>query len=132
MLDFVCILTIFLEIFVVGLCCTKLIELQKRIDIINEKLAIKGEKIIEACKNIRNAIKKINKVVNVITNKRFWRIKKIIFMVVDTIQLIMFLKTLDFSKGIKSINYKTIKKLLLAQVSKEIIRKILTFGTSCA
>lgn len=132
MLDFICIIMIFLEIFTVAFCCVKLVELEKRIILLNEKLTIQGENIISACKNIRNGIKKVNKVISIITNKKFWRIKKIMFIAFDLIQLIMFIKSLDLSKGLKSLNYKTLKKLLLAQVSKEIIRKILMFGTTCA
>ncbi len=132
MLDFICIITIFLEIFAVTFCCIKLIEFEKKVYLFNDKLNETGEKIITTCQNIRNTIQKINKVINFLTNKKFWQIKKIIFMIIETIQIITLIKSLDFSKGLKSVNYKTLKKLFFAQVSKEIIRKILTFGATCA
>ena len=132
MLDFICIITIFLEIFAVTFCCIKLVEFEKKVYQFNDKLNETGEKIITACQNIRNTIQKVNKVINFLTNKKFWQIKKIIFMIIETIQIITLIKSLDFSKGLKSINYRTLKKLFFAQISKEIIRKILTFGATCA
>ncbi len=132
MLDFICIITIFLEIFVVAFCCIKLVELEKKVYQFNDKLNETGEKIINTCQEIRKAIHKVNKVINFLTNKKFWQIKKIIFMIIETIQIITLIKSLDFSKGLKSINYRNLKKLFFAQVSKEIIRKILTFGATCA
>lgn len=132
MLDFICIITIFLEIFAVTFCCIKLVEFEKKVYQFNDKLNETGEKIITTCQNIRNTIQKVNKVINFLTNKKFWQIKKIIFMIIETIQIITLIKSLDFSKGLKSVNYRTLKKLFFAQISKEIIRKILTFGATCA
>jgi len=132
MLDFICILSIILEIFVVSFCCIKIVELEKKVYKFNDKLNETGEKILIACQNIRKTKQKTNKIINFLTNKKFWQIKKIIFMIIETIQIITLIKSLDFSKGLKSINYRTLKKLFFAQISKEIIRKILTFGATCA
>lgn len=132
MLDFICIITIFLELFACAFCTIKLIELEKKVYKLNDKLNIQGEKILIFCQNTRQAIKKVNRVIGFITNKKFIRIKKVILLAFDLIQIIMLIKSLDFSKGLKSLNYKTLKKLLFAQVSKEVIRKILTQFATCA
>ena len=125
-------LLIFLEIFAVTFCCIKLVEFEKKVYQFNDKLNETGEKIITTCQNIRNTLKKVNKVIKILTNKRLHQIKRIFMMTLDIIQTIILLRSLNLSKGLKSINYRTLKKLFFAQISKEIIRKILTFGATCA
>ena len=82
-----------------------------------------GKKILEINLLLKDAIKKINKVISILTNRRFLSTLRIIQFVVTTVQVIVLMKSLDFSKGIKSINFKKLKKVFYTQIFKELFRK---------
>lgn len=126
MLDFVFILLIFLEIILSAICVYQLIQLEKKVLVYNEKLTILSEKIIETNKSIRKIIKKINKVVSIFSNKKFIVAKDILKFTLNTIQIIILIRSLNISKGfIKSINFKNIKKLFYAEIIRKILFKII-------
>lgn len=123
MLNFVFILAIFFEILITSFLVVKLIEAQKVVEGYNEKLIFGGKVILELNKSFNKNIKKINKVVAIFSNKNILLAIKIVRMSISIIQVILFIRTINFSKGFL-LNIKTIKKLLLAQVTKELIKKI--------
>ena len=125
MLDFVFILLIFLEIILSAICVVQLIKIEKKVIAYNQNLIILGERVLEVNKIIRDTIKKINKVISIFSNRKFILIRKILRYTLNTIQIILFLKSLNLSKGLKSINYKTIKKILYAEIARKILVKIL-------
>ena len=106
MLDFVFILLIFLEIILSAICVVQLIKIEKKVIAYNQNLTILGERVLEVNKIIRDTIKKINKVISIFSNRKFILIRKILRYTLNTIQIILFLKSLNLSKGLKSINYK--------------------------
>ena len=125
MLDFVFIIVIFFEIILTALCVVKLIEFEKKCIQINEKLILTGDIILAANEKIKAAITKINKIVSFITNKKLIKIGQILRITIDVIQVILLIRSLNLSKGFKSINYENIKKLLFVETSRRILRKIL-------
>lgn len=123
MLNFVFILTIFLEIILTLIIVLKTVQLEKKIISYNEKLNLTGEIIIKICKTTRATVANVNKFVRIITNKNLIQTLRIIRITVDTIQIIILLKSLSLSKGFKSINFKNIKKVLLSEVIRRFLRR---------
>ena len=127
MLNFVYILAILSEIILCTMCVVQLIKLEKRVLELNEKLFLIQDAVLDVNKKIKDIIIKINKVVSIFKNKKFIAIKRILKITMNTIQVVIFLRSLDFSKGLKSINYKNIKKILYAEAIRRIIVKTLDF-----
>ncbi len=127
MLDFVFILLIILEVILSTIIVLQIIKLEKRIILLNEKLTISSEIIFIINNKIKKVIITLNRFVSIITNKRFIQIRKIIRITLNIIEIIILLRSLNLSKGIKSINYKNIKKLFFAQILRRIIRKSITY-----
>ena len=125
MLDFVFITLIFFEIILTTLCVIKITEAEKEVKKLHKKLILTFNLILEINEQIKTRISKINKVVSFITNKKLIKISQIIRTIIDIIQIILLLRSLNLSKGLKSINYKNIKKLILVETSRRILRKIL-------
>ena len=124
MLDFIFIFTIFLEIVLTVICSKKLIELEKKVSIVDKKLKTIYTLTCEINTKIKGTIGKINKFVSIITNKKLIKIRQIIKITINVVQIIILIKSLNFSKGLKSINYKNIKRLLFAQGLRQIIKNI--------
>ena len=125
MLDFVFITLIFFEIILKTLCVIKITEAEKEVKKLHKKLILTFNLILKINEQIKTTISKINKVVSFITNKKLIKISQIIRTIIDIIQIILLLRSLNLSKGLKSINYKNIKKLILIETSRRILRKIL-------
>ncbi len=127
MIDFVCVLSIILELILTYILIVKIIELEKHVNGLNQKLFEIYELILLVNKKIKNTISKINKVVSILTNRKFITARRIIALTVDIIQVIIFVRSLNLSKGFnfKKINYKTLKKLFIANTLRGIVRKIL-------
>ena len=106
MLDFVFITLIFFEIILTTLCIIKIINIEKKVKILHEKLILTFNMILAINKQIKTTITKINKVVSFITNKKLIKISQIIKITVDIVQIIILVRSLNLSKGLKSINYK--------------------------
>lgn len=124
MLDFIFIFTIFLEIVLTVICSKKLIELEKKVSMVDKKLKTIYALTCEINTKIKGTIGKINKFVSIITNKKLIKIRQIIKITINVVQIIILIKSLNFSKGLKSINYKNIKRLLFAQGLRQIIKNI--------
>ena len=132
MLDFVCIFSIFLEVILTTVIINRVIKLEKKVKEINKKLIETGNVIVVAVKKVTNIVSKINKIASLVTNKKIWQIKRFIILTIDIIQFIVLIRSLDFSKGLKSINYKNLKKLLFAQALRGLIRNILKNVEKCS
>ncbi len=127
MLDFVFILLIILEVILSTIIVNKLIVLEKQVVALNNKLIASSKMILIINNKIKKTITTLNKFVSVITNKKFIQVQKIIRITINIIEIVVLLRSLNLSKGIKSINYKNIKKLLLAQVIRKMIRKSINY-----
>lgn len=127
MLDFVFILLIILEVILSTIIVNKLIVFEKQVVALNNKLIASSKMILIINNKIKKTITTLNKFVSVITNKKFIQIQKIIRITINIIEIVVLLRSLNLSKGIKSINYKNIKKLLLAQVIRKMIRKSINY-----
>ena len=115
MLNFVCIFSIILEIILTIICVKQIIQVEKRVLEWNTKLS-----------EINSLILEINqKVKKVITSHKIITIFRIINIAIDVIQAIVLLRSLDLSKGLKSLNYRNLKKIALSYFSKEFLKKIL-------
>lgn len=132
MLDFVCIFSIFLEVILTTVIINRVIKLEKKVEEINKKLIETGNVIVIAVKKVTNIVSKINKIASFVTNKKIWQIKRFIILTIDIIQFIILIRSLNFSKGLKSINYKNLKKLLFAQALRGLIRNILKNVEKCS
>ena len=67
------------------------------------------------------------------TNKRFHQIRRIIMMTIDIIQVVILLKSLNLSKGLKSIDIRVLKKLAYAKIGQQALKKLLDFAQNlCA
>jgi len=124
MLNFVCILSICLEIILTIICVQKFIELDKKILSYNDKLIEINSTILEINAKVKKVIAKIRKIINIITNKKIIQVLRIINLSIDIIQIVILIRSLDFSKGLKSINTKNLKKIALSHISKEFFKKI--------
>jgi len=125
MLNFVFILTIFLEIILTSIIVLKIIELEKKIVVYNEELNILGESIIKISKNIKTVIVNLNKFVKILTNKKLIQTLRLVKMLMDTVQIIILLRSLNLSMGLKSINFKNIKKVMMTEVARRFIRRLI-------
>lgn len=132
MLDFVCIFSIFLEVILTTVIINRVIKFEKKVEEINKKLIEAGNVIVVAVKKVTNIVSKINKIASFVTNKKIWQIKRFIILTIDIIQFIILIRSLNFSKGLKSINYKNLKKLLFAQALRGLIRNILKNVEKCS
>ena len=99
MLDFVCIFSIFLEVILTTVIINRVIKLEKKVKEINKKLIETGNVIVVAVKKVTNIVSKINKIASFVTNKKIWQIKRFIILTIDIVQFIVFIRSLDFSKG---------------------------------
>ena len=127
MLNFVFILAILLEIILCAICVAQLVKLEKKVVAMNEKLVLTSEIILDVNKQIKQVIQKINKVVAIFRNKKILAIGRILKISIDIIQVAIFIKSLDFSKGVKSINYKNIKRVIYAEIIRRVIVKTADF-----
>ena len=126
-------LLIFVEILLTVLCVKKLCALEVEVNEIHAQMLNRATKILEINDEIRKILKKTNKVVRILMNKKFHQIRKIIMMTIDVIQVILLLKSLNLSKGLKSVDVGLLKKLAYAKVGQQVLRKILDFAQNlCA
>lgn len=130
MLNFVLILLTILEIFLTIYCVRKLLEYNKKIVVLNNELKLYGDLFLRQLIQFRKSIKKINKVVFFITNEKFLRIKKIVSLVFEAIQIIILIRSFKYKKGLK-FNFENLKKLFFSQAFKAILDKIILSLKSC-
>ncbi|MBQ4646446.1 MAG: hypothetical protein IJB79_03775 [Candidatus Gastranaerophilales bacterium] len=103
-------------------------EIDAKVDQIHIKMLEGAKKAFEINDEIRKTIKKINKIVKLLANERLHQIKRIIMMIVDTIQIIILLRSLDLTKGAKKIDYNMLKKLAFAKIIQQALKKFLDFA----
>lgn len=125
MLDFVFIFTSVIEIILTGLCIFQILKLEKRVIELNHTLIYYHELILEINKKVKEILSKINKVVSIIKDRRFQVARKILHFSIDTIQIILLIRSLNFSKGLKSIDFTTLKRVATAEIVKRVIRRLL-------
>ena len=105
-------------------------EYNKKIVVLNNELKLYGDLFLRKLIQFRKSIKKINKVVFFITNEKFLRIKKIVSLVFEAIQIIILIRSFKYKKGLK-FNFENLKKLLFSQAFKAILDKIILSLKSC-
>ena len=133
MLDFICVLLIFIEIIFTVFCVKKLCALEIKVNEIHVKMLDGARKILEINDEIRNTIQKTNKIIKILANKRLHQIRRIIMYTIDIVQVIILVKSLNLTKGKKALNFSILKKLAYAKIIQQIIRKILDFSQNlCA
>lgn len=126
-------LLIFVEIFLTIFCVKKLQNFEAQVDKIHISMLENAKKILEVNDEIRKTLKKINKVMKIITNKRFHQIRRIIMITIDVIQITILIKSLNLSKGLKSIDFKVLKNIAYAKIGQEALKKIFDFAQNlCA
>lgn len=124
MLDFVFIFVIFSEIILTAICIKKITVAEKKCKELNEKVVEAGKLALEINKKLKETVGKVNKVIAIITNKKLITFSRIVKTTVDIIQIIILFRSLDFSKGIKSINFKNIRKIFLLETSRQILKNL--------
>ena len=124
MLDFIFIITIFFEIVLTVIAIIAICKLEQKVKILNSELFLIQDIILKINSQLKPVITNTNKVVSIFTNKKFIQISKIIALTIDTIQIIILLRSLNLSRGVKALNFETLKKLFMAQITKTIIRKL--------
>lgn len=127
MLDFICVLLIFIEIIFTVFCVKKLCALEIKVNEIHVKMLDGARKILEINDEIRNIIQKTNKIIKILANKRLHQIRRIIMYTIDIVQVIILIKSLNLQKGKKALNFKILKNLAYAKIIQQIIKKILDF-----
>ena len=125
MLDFICIMLIIFEVIFTIFCVKKICKIEVRVDEIHVQMLEGAKKVLEINDEIRKVLKKVNKVVRIITNKRLHQIKSAIMLIMDIVQVILLFKSLNLSNGAKSFDYKLLKNIAFARVGQQIIRKVL-------
>ena len=123
MLDFLFIILIFLEIAFLYFAIGKILKLNKKINELNKIIIEKGEIIKQMHKKIQKIIKKVNFFVSIVTNKKLWQIKRIISIIISTIEIIIILRSFNYEKGVK-FNLKNLKKLLLTGLGKRVVKNL--------
>ena len=73
-------------------------EYNKKIVVLNNELKLYGDLFLRKLIQFRKSIKKINKVVFFITNEKFLRIKKIVSLVFEAIQIIILIRSFKYKK----------------------------------
>lgn len=104
-----------------------LIQLENKVNIFHAKMLEIATATLQTNDKIKNVLTKFNKIVRIITNKKFHQIKRIVLMTSDIIQTILLIKSLNLSKGLKSINLNLLKKVTFARIGQQIIKKFLNF-----
>lgn len=121
-------LLIFIEIVLTIFCVKKLQAFEIKIDEINLKMLEGAKKVLEINDEIQKIIKKINKIIRILSNKKLHQAKRMIMMTIDVIQVIMLIKSFDLAKGKKKINFKLLKNVAYARITQQVLRKFLEIG----
>lgn len=120
---FLVIFAIFLEIILTTIAVLKIVQLEKKVIQYNKQLEIAGKIVTDVCVKIKETTKNINKIVRIITNKNTINTFKIIRSLINLVQIILLIRSLDLSKGLKSIKLKNIKKVVIIEFIRKLIRK---------
>ena len=124
MIDLCLLILTIIEILLTVFAVNKLIELEKKVDEFHEKFILISTEILIINDKIKETVRKTNKVLRFITNKKFYQAISIAKLVFNTIQIILLIRSFDFAKG-KLFNYKNIKKLFVSEIIRRFLRKII-------
>lgn len=116
---------IIIEIIVTIICVKKICASIEYIDCIHVKMLNGATKILEFNDELKKTLKKINKVVRILTNKRLLQAKRMAMMLMDIIQIILLFKSMNLQKGLKSIDVNILKNLAYARIVQQILKKLL-------
>ena len=122
MLDFCFLILTILEICLTIFLVKTFIMLENRVNEFHEKIILVVTEALVINDTIRETVKKINKVLRFIANKRFYQVLNILKVSFDTFQIVLFLRSFDYKKGL---NYKNIKRLFMSEIARRFLRKIL-------
>lgn len=118
-------LLIIIEIIVTIICVKKLCASIDYVDCIHVKMLNNARKILEFNDELKKTLKKINKVVRILTNKRLLQTKRMIMMLMDIIQVILLFKSMNLQKGSKSIDINLLKNVAYTRIIQQILKKLL-------
>lgn len=118
-------LLIIFEIIVTIICVKKLCVWVDIVDELHVKMFDGARKLLEINDEIRKTLKKINKVVKILTDKKLHQIKRMVLMTMDIVQIILLLKSLNLQKGVKSLNISLLKNVAYARIIQQVLKKIL-------
>lgn len=118
-------LLIIFEIIVTIICVKKLCVCVDIVDELHVKMLDGARKLLEINDEIRKTLKKINKVVKILTDKKLHQIKRMVLMTMDIVQIILLLKSLNLQKGVKSLNISLLKNVAYARIIQQVLKKIL-------
>ncbi len=117
------IVEVVLTIFVV----LKLEKARNSIKKLNEQLNIFKETVLISFAKVKNIVTKTNKVVAFVTNEKIIKIHSVLKFLATALQIFIFVKTFDFSKGMKNLNFKNIKKILFSELAKKFAFKVINY-----
>ncbi len=121
------IIVIFVEIVLTVFAVLKLEKARKTIKNLNEQLKIFAQTVLVSFVKVKNIMTKTNKLVAFVTNKKLVRIHSVLKILATFLQILIFIKTLDFSKGMKNLNFKNLKKIFLSELAKNLTFKAINY-----
>ena len=86
----------------------------------------KAREMLEINDQVQTTLKKVNKVLRILSDKRIHQIKSMVFMTMDIVQAVMLLRSLKVAKGKKKIDFPLLRKIAYARIAQEILRKLLS------
>ena len=113
------------EVYLTVFLVKKFIEFEEKINEIHRKFIVIATEVLIINDKIIEIIKKLNKVLNFITNKRVYQTISILKTIFNTAQIILLIRSFDYSKNKNIFNYKNMKKLVMSEVIRRITRKII-------
>ena len=118
-ISLLCILLIFITLPAVQ----ALIRLEIKVNELNATMLNKAREVLELNDEVQKTLKKVNKVLRILTNKRTHQIKSMVFMVLDIVQVIMLLKSLQIDKNTRKIDFPLLRKVAYARIAQEILKR---------
>ena len=121
-ISLLCILLIFITLPSVQ----ALIKLEVKVNELNATMLNKAREMLEINDQVHTTLKKVNKVLRILSDKRIHQIKSMVFMTMDIVQAVMLLRSLKVAKGKKKIDFPLLRKIAYARIAQEILRKLLS------
>ena len=121
-ISLLCILLIFITLPSVQ----ALIKLEVKVNELNATMLNKAREMLEINDQVQTTLKKVNKVLRILSDKRIHQIKNMVFMTMDIVQAVMLLRSLKVAKGKKKIDFPLLRKIAYARIAQEILRKLLS------
>ncbi|MBQ7286932.1 MAG: hypothetical protein IJW73_04140 [Candidatus Gastranaerophilales bacterium] len=121
-ISLLCILLIFITLPSVQ----ALIKLEIKVNELNATMLNKAREMLEINDQVQTTLKKVNKVLRILSDKRIHQIKSMVFMTMDIVQAVMLLRSLKVAKGKKKIDFPLLRKIAYARIAQEILRKLLS------